>query len=338
MKVKPSLEVEEHSFNTLCCGRQAQPIKHLNLDDNRLKSLAAALENLSRHQYFSDWRPEMSIFKLVYILCFPELEELLETSKILACKLENIGSIACLYAMEGKLVELAALLMVTCKKLITTSKENSQNCYSSGEIMAMRQCFISEIQSIIDEETKFIGQNQSGIQMCKYRKQIMSSALLLLDVFEEVGLEIDHYRQRIKYKGLKKVKVAEDLQYFIWIAGFILKEKDTNLQDMMWFSQIFAVNDAARSMDSNLYKPKESKCVGAMSSGSQMASFSGLSTRSFHTSRIGNSKLVETQTSRIQPNLGFDKKWAVFVVVLSRGELSAYDSSFIFCHFKSTLS
>ncbi|OMO52040.1 hypothetical protein CCACVL1_29397 [Corchorus capsularis] len=303
MKVKPSLE--EHSFNTLCRGRQAQPIKHLNLDDNRLKSLAAALENL-RGSY---WR----------------------LAGNLQVNWRILGQLLCLYAKEGKLVELAALLMVTCKKLITTSKETSHNGYSSNEMMAMRQCFISEIQSIIDEETKFIGQNQSGIQMCKYRKQIMSSALLLLDVFEEVGLEIDHYHQRIRYKGLKKVKVAEDLQYFIWIAGFILKEKDTNLQDMMCFkmerdselkerfSQIFAVNDAARSMDSNLYKPKESKYVGAMSSGNQMASYSGLSTRSFHTSRIGNSKLLGTQTNRIQPNLGFDKKWAVFAVSFKRG-------------------
>ncbi|OMO94155.1 hypothetical protein COLO4_16500 [Corchorus olitorius] len=173
------------SFITDLINIDLQNKKDINFDDDQLNSLAAALENLSRHQYFEDWRPEKSIFKLVYILCFPELNKLLENIRSHAYKVEDVKPITCQYAKDGKLVELAALLMVAREKLITRSP------YDDLESMAIRQCFIREIRSIIDQETKFIGKDENSIRMCKYRKRVMSHALVLLDVFEIAGVHID---------------------------------------------------------------------------------------------------------------------------------------------------
>ncbi|OMO61274.1 hypothetical protein CCACVL1_23628 [Corchorus capsularis] len=278
------------SFNRPC-GTD----KDLNFDYDRLKSaLVEALENLCHLHYFQDWSPEKSIFKLVYILCIPELE--LVTIKKLASELdlEDVVLLACLYAKDGKLVEFAALLLGSAEKLKATSYEGD-----SDEIMAIRQYCISEMQSIIDEQTKLRFGHQSqknGIEMCKQRERIISSALLLLDVFDLAAFHLDLYYRIIAYED--EIKVAEQVQFFALASRVQIEEGRYG----------FARYNLA----------KESK-VGAVASGNQMNSLFSLCTRSFHTCRGEKSKFVGTQIGRIHKSWRFDNKWAVFAPAIKRG-------------------
>ncbi|OMO72613.1 hypothetical protein CCACVL1_17687 [Corchorus capsularis] len=201
--------------------------------------------------------------------------------------------------------------------------------------MAIRQFCISEMQSIIDEETKlrfgqglsqWQSQRGSGIEMCKQRELKISSALLLLDVFDLAGFHIDMYCSSIADEG--HVKVAEQVQFLLIQAGFKLKKEDMDLRDTRCFKYALEEQQrerfAQRFKDSNLFtKAKEREVAAvavAVGSGNQMNSFFSLCTRSFHTSGREKSKFVGTQIGRrIHKSWRFENKWAVFVPAIKRG-------------------
>ncbi|KAL4377631.1 hypothetical protein GQ457_02G038540 [Hibiscus cannabinus] len=66
-----------------------------------------SLEKLCHHPYLNDWTPKKSTFKLVCILCLPQLKDFLESIKLVACKTDEIEAIGCSLARQGKLIELA---------------------------------------------------------------------------------------------------------------------------------------------------------------------------------------------------------------------------------------
>ena len=64
------------------------------------------------------WTPEESLFKLNAILCLPEMNEVLETCRVLAKKSKRLNEVACFYAKNGKIVGLTVLLIVARKKVM----------------------------------------------------------------------------------------------------------------------------------------------------------------------------------------------------------------------------
>lgn len=52
------------------------------------------------------------------MLCFPRMHDSLETIRLLAWKTEVIDDVLTYYALKGKIIELAALLMVAREKVM----------------------------------------------------------------------------------------------------------------------------------------------------------------------------------------------------------------------------
>ncbi|KAL4377266.1 hypothetical protein GQ457_02G038560 [Hibiscus cannabinus] len=205
---------------------EAIPI--LNNEDDAKGSLAlrASLEKLCYHPYLNDWTPKKSIFKLVCILCLPQLKESLESVRLAACKTE-IEAIGCDLARQGKLIELASLLMVAL---------GSNDLCSN----AIRHCIISDLQASLDAEVRLMGRRNSHrlVEKCKDEKEMKLSALLLLEVFERAGNSINQFIQSDAYKDgtRSRLEIVREIQNLLEKAGFVMKPKDTDLNDIKCFS------------------------------------------------------------------------------------------------------
>ncbi|KAH7861552.1 hypothetical protein Vadar_027634 [Vaccinium darrowii] len=123
-----------------------------------------------------------SLFKSIELLCRPSMKKSLDVSKLLVESSNNIEEFAYYYAMEGKLVELAVLLIVAREKVL------------NGRMMIPR-CVSNQILSLIDEVI-LVGECKHG-ELAQIQQKMMSMSLtaLLLEVFERAGHTIEEYLQ-----------------------------------------------------------------------------------------------------------------------------------------------
>ncbi|KAK8500738.1 hypothetical protein V6N12_031398 [Hibiscus sabdariffa] len=225
----------EHVADAMPLNLEA--IQILNNEDDAKGSLAlrASLEKLCYHPYLNDWTPKKSIFKLVCILCLPQLKESLESVRLAACKTE-IEAIGCDLARQGKLIELASLLMVAPEKLIITASPGSNDLCSN----AIRRCIMSDLQASLNAEVRLTGRRNSHslVEKCKDEKEMKLSALLLLEVFERAGNSINQFIQSDAYKDgtRSRLEIVREIQNLLDKAGFVMKPKDTDLNDIKCFS------------------------------------------------------------------------------------------------------
>ncbi|KAK8643544.1 hypothetical protein V6N13_012835 [Hibiscus sabdariffa] len=184
----------------------------------------------------NDWTPRKSTFKLVCILCLPQLKESSESIRLVACKTDEMEAIGCNLARQGKLIELASLLMVAPEKLIVTTSPGSKDLCSN----AIRRCIMSDLQVLLDSEVRLTGRskNHKLVEKCKDEKESKLSALLLLEVFERAGNSINCYLQSDTYDDGKRsrLEIAGEIQNLLEKAGFAMKHNDSNLNDIKCFS------------------------------------------------------------------------------------------------------
>ncbi|KAK8492205.1 hypothetical protein V6N11_031194 [Hibiscus sabdariffa] len=76
---------------------------------------------------------------------FPLKKEFLESIKLVACKTDEIEAIGCSLARQGKLIELASLLMVVPEKLIVTTSPGSKDLRSK----AIPRCIMSDLRWVL---------------------------------------------------------------------------------------------------------------------------------------------------------------------------------------------
>ncbi|KAK8680476.1 hypothetical protein V6N13_109420 [Hibiscus sabdariffa] len=115
-------------------------------------------------------------------------KEFLESIRLVACKTEEIEAIGCNLARQGKLIELASLLMVV-----------SGN--SDMRLNVIRRCITSDLQALVDSEVRLKGRRNN------------------------------HKRSRLE--------IARKIQNLLEKAGFAMKPKDADLNDMKCFSPAF---------------------------------------------------------------------------------------------------
>ncbi|XP_027163604.1 uncharacterized protein LOC113763842 isoform X2 [Coffea eugenioides] len=198
---------------------------------NGMLPLNVALEAMCSHEYLSDWTPQKSIFKLIYILCMPQLLEALKTIELLALNTEELPVIASLKAQEGRVVELAALLLVAGDKLLTPVTED---CVDSSII---GQCIHNELLLLIDQEFKLMVTGRSEeLSKCRQIKNVMLSAALMLTVFYSAGQTINSYREHLVFwSDLPNYLLARNTICLIKGLGFALKREDLELDDIKCF-------------------------------------------------------------------------------------------------------
>ncbi|KAG5555583.1 hypothetical protein RHGRI_006283 [Rhododendron griersonianum] len=164
---------------------------------------------------------QKSLFKWIVFLCLPSLKPSLVVNKLLVETSDNIEEFAYYYAMEGKLVELAVLLIVAREKVL------------NGRMM-IPQCVRDQILSLIDEEFKLMRE-------CKHReltqiqqKMMGMSSSLLLEVFDRAGHTIGEYLQS-QQPDVKREQVEKDVSLILKEAGFrlIAGEFEFSIRDWM---------------------------------------------------------------------------------------------------------
>ncbi|KAK8544968.1 hypothetical protein V6N12_025825 [Hibiscus sabdariffa] len=158
-------------------------------------------------------------------------KESLENIRLVACKTEEIEAIGCDLARQGKLIELASLLMVAPEKLLVTTLQGNNDLRSIG----IRRCIMSDLQALVDSEVRLKGSSNSHKLV---EKEMKLSALLLLEVFERAGHSINHYLQSDTYNEGRRsrLEITGEILNLVEKAGFAMKPKDTDLNDIKCFS------------------------------------------------------------------------------------------------------
>lgn len=116
----------------------------------------------------------------------------LEVNKLLARKTKRVDDVFYYYALEGKLIEMTALLMVA-RKRVMAGFEGS---------MDIRQHLFDEMTWITHDETRLMGHGNGGksVRGFKDKKEVIMSAFVLLEVFEKAGDRIEAYVRSVQSK------------------------------------------------------------------------------------------------------------------------------------------
>ncbi|XP_058219022.1 uncharacterized protein LOC131329706 isoform X2 [Rhododendron vialii] len=188
-----------------------------------LLPLNVALEKLSYHESLGGWTPKDPVFKLIILLCLPKMRVPLEVSRLLACNTKRVDDVFYYYAMEGKLIEMAALLMVAREKVMAAFEGS----------MHLRQFISEETASMHVDETKLTGCGKRGkwASVFKDKRLVMTSALELLEVFERAGDCIEAYAQSVRSE-MTEQEVIKDITFLLEENGFNLKGLDIDLSNI----------------------------------------------------------------------------------------------------------
>ncbi|XP_071930212.1 uncharacterized protein [Coffea arabica] len=123
---------------------------------DELLPLHKAVDRLRSDIITSHWKQNESIFKLIIVLCLPEMKERLEAVDLFAQKVDKINQLACFHAKEGKLIELAIVFIISREKAMDPIKLQI-NGDSSERSMTFRQFINSEMAQAIDLGYRLIG-------------------------------------------------------------------------------------------------------------------------------------------------------------------------------------
>lgn len=179
----------------------------------------------------------------------------LETIELIAWQTNETEEEMLHYAREGKLIELAALLMVAREKF-------------TNPFMKLRDCILTEFDALSFEGLRLTYSiARSKLAMMEDKKQLLMSGLQLLEVFERAGDAIQAYVQQnkthvccalfllskcqlcfkialvnVSYISLfcyvilqvSHNKAMTEVADLLEQAGFVLKPHDT-LCDLIWF-------------------------------------------------------------------------------------------------------
>uniref|UniRef100_A0A5B7B9X3 Uncharacterized protein n=1 Tax=Davidia involucrata TaxID=16924 RepID=A0A5B7B9X3_DAVIN len=187
-----------------------------------LLSLHTTLERVSSDKNLIQWTPIQPVTWLIVMLCLPKMKEAIETVRLLALNTKEISEVIRFYAKEGKLIELAILLMVARKKFMDPITVQSKSGFTLKECMMFRQCITIELAALIDEEYSLMGldEKKEFIAMCREKRVAMISILHMLEIFERAGHSIEEYLHSMQYDAPEK-QVAEEVATLLLQAGFL---------------------------------------------------------------------------------------------------------------------
>ncbi|KAG5517207.1 hypothetical protein RHGRI_037838 [Rhododendron griersonianum] len=204
-------------------------------------ALDSARQTLCWHNVYSPGQPT---FQLIVSLCLPLMKRALAACKLLACSSENVEKEAYCYGMEGKLVELAVLLIVARKQVFTPVTFHRNDGAVISTRMTILQCLKNQILSLVDEEMKPMNKFEHG-RVIQIQSKIMAlrSTALLLKVFESAGDSIEEYLQLQQPVDVQREQMEKDVALRLAEKGFILKDGDFDFSIGDCDSLLFAWNN-----------------------------------------------------------------------------------------------
>uniref|UniRef100_A0A803LX15 Uncharacterized protein n=1 Tax=Chenopodium quinoa TaxID=63459 RepID=A0A803LX15_CHEQI len=159
--------------------------------------LFLALDSLSHPavSHLDSWCLGDSIIKLIVLLCMWETKQRLDSARLLACHTESVNDIAWTLLQDGKLKQLAALLLVARDEAMAPTETG----------MTIQQHLTNEIDGLSSE--------------VDFDNSMLMDARVLFDVFDRAGEALSSYCITM-FKPIPPEKVLVD------VVG-LLKEADT---------------------------------------------------------------------------------------------------------------
>ncbi|KAJ7970192.1 hypothetical protein O6P43_008414 [Quillaja saponaria] len=187
------------------------------------------------------WTPKQSLFSLIIRLWNPyKMRRGIEIVRLLFWNTDETEYEIYQYAKEGKVAELAVLLLVAGKKIMSPFIfEKIRNFSAPHGSKTLRQYITSEIASLTGLRTRLVHETGSHafLQTCNDKLATMTSMLMLLEVFERVGDKIMayyiHHSADDVCADMKGIKVPTDLACLIQEAGFITDYADLHIKDRL---------------------------------------------------------------------------------------------------------
>lgn len=184
--------------------------------DGRLP-LKISLEAISRHYLVADWTAEKSVWKLIYLLCLPDLLEPLEVAKLLTGNREEVQSVAEQCVENGNVVQLGALLMLAREKLLNTNNENDG--------LLIEQIAMKKLAQLHRMESLMIACGQENmITLCEQKRHLMLCVIQMLALYEQAGSSLEDYWRSEDIKTRSREFLAEKIFNLFEKNGFCLEE------------------------------------------------------------------------------------------------------------------
>ncbi|KAH7841070.1 hypothetical protein Vadar_025147 [Vaccinium darrowii] len=199
--------------------------------DNGLLPLQIALKGVSQ-KVTGD-----SIYKMIVALCLPKMKSALATCKLLSGVSNNIQEEAYYDAMEGKLSELAALLIVARENVLLPITFHETDSSGLSGRMTIPECIRNQVFSLLDMEAELNKNDEPGkLAQIQEKIVIMRSTALLLEIFERAGHIIEEYMQS-QQPDVETEKVERDVALMLKEAGFTLKFGDFEFSISNWLNR-----------------------------------------------------------------------------------------------------
>ncbi|KAJ1279465.1 hypothetical protein BS78_04G158800 [Paspalum vaginatum] len=152
-------------------------------------------DNLSHNQDHQDY-----IYKLIQLLCLPEMKIFLDTTRLLAKKTNNLLDELWSYAKDGKLVQTAILLLACQGQIRGVSASKKRNGIPK--------------QDGFDAIMTSIMKHSNQLEACS----TLDNIAMLVDVISQAGEALDSYIQT--HSGVVHVEVLQQVASIIKDYGF----------------------------------------------------------------------------------------------------------------------
>uniref|UniRef100_A0A0A9DP80 Uncharacterized protein n=1 Tax=Arundo donax TaxID=35708 RepID=A0A0A9DP80_ARUDO len=178
-----------------------------------LLPLHVAVENTCMHKYLDDnlFPDELcpnyckadtkDVYKLIHLLCLPEMKIFLDTTKLLAGHTNDLIGEICNYIRNGKLVETAVLLLAA-QEHIRGNGSSKKNGNSKPNGFSYIVKYIAENTSAVKLET---GHNEKEHEQLK--EKYISTMLWLVEAISVAGESLGTYIQ--KHSKVPHEKILE---------------------------------------------------------------------------------------------------------------------------------
>lgn len=162
-------------------------------------------DNLSPVQYHEDY-----IYKLIHLLCLPEMKVFLDTVRLLAEKTDNLADELWNYMKNDKLVE-SAVLLLAARKHIREGKPDG------FDIIAQR--IYEDYDSLVCDK----GDTAEGQKLLEERRALLKCKCLIVTIISQAGEVLDNYIQA--HSEVPNVEVLARVSYILKEFGFCPNEE-----------------------------------------------------------------------------------------------------------------
>ncbi|XP_074310367.1 uncharacterized protein LOC141646354 [Silene latifolia] len=207
------------------------------------------LTSLSDEPRLCIWAPGTSLNKLIILLCQWETNSSLKSARLLAPHTDGINDMAWTYVRDGRLVSLAALLLVAQEKVFVP--------FDSG--LTIRQRIVEIVDALRRE-------GDLDHEAVKYQSMLVE-ARELLDIFQRAGDALSLYCSSLQ-EYVPPHKVLIDVANVLKKTGHALRPMDHDLRDIysecpeLKDASLFKLSDPESSYNKYLLSPSLTRGQG----------------------------------------------------------------------------